>query len=178
MNFTESDRDKKCADLYAGEKSRSFMLHLVRAYAFIPNVKPVSKFKEGQRSRCATCGAKLADFHGMLNVGDTQVVTDEVMKELISKVDVNHDMVAGNLRIAFEGDETSTCLCADCVKAVNKFATNACAAGDPVINRTVSSMRDKALGAEPKPKYRYQSSTEVQTLADLPGFSQLLEKNK
>jgi hypothetical protein len=178
MNFTESDRDKKCADLYAGEKSKSFMLHLVRAYALLQNVKPVRKFKEGQRSRCATCGAKLADFESMLNVGDTQIVTDEMMDDLITKVDVNHDMVTGNLRIAFEGDETSTCMCADCVKAVNKFAINACAAGDPSVNRTVSSMRDKALGVDHKPKYRYQSSTEVQTLADLPGFSKLLEKNK
>jgi hypothetical protein len=178
MNVTESDRDKKCVELYGGEKSKSFMLHLVRAYALPQNVKPVRKFKEGQRSRCATCGAKLADFEGMLNVGDTQVVTDEMMQELIERVDINHDMVAGNVRIAFEGDETSTCLCADCVKAVNKFAVNACAAGDPVINRTVSSMRNKANGMDDKPKYRYQSSTEVQTIADLPGFRELLAQSK
>lgn len=178
MNVTESNRDKKCVELYGGEKSKSFMLHLVRAYAPLQNVKPVRKFKEGQRSRCAICGAKLADFEQMLNAGDTQVVTDDVMEELIATVTLNHTMVAGNVQIAFEGDETSTCLCADCVKAVNKFTTNACVSGDPVINRTVTSMRDKAEGRSPKPKYRYQSSTEVQTLADLPGFRELLTKSK
>ena len=82
MKKTEEERQQICLDLYEGEKSRNFMLHMVRAYSKMGNVKPVLAFREKQKAKCALCDDKLMDANGAVKaIGETTmevlIVADE-----------------------------------------------------------------------------------------------------
>ena len=138
----------KIDQLYSQAKSRSFVLHLVRAYA------PVSKIQKywGDSSKkenlkCCLCGHPLASIE---EVWGKTIATEGVMEEQMKysmdailnpeahKDDKREDVpivkaIDGKIQ-AFTGDNTETVMCLACAKELIEFTTNMIWRGDKQIN--------------------------------------------
>ena len=182
MKRTDEDRDKLCLSLYEGEKSRNFMLHLVRAYANLNKVKKVIEFKEKQKHRCAICDAKLLSIDEALDVvaKNGTAMGEDMVKSVKAKLDgipePEHPLAKyyKGQTLALEGDSTDTCVCIECAVAVNRFALTRSLNGDKGINKTLTSMREKDAGIVREPRYVYKNVQAAVSLKDAPGFSKLL----
>lgn len=183
MKRTKEERRKLCGDLYAGENSRNFMLHMIRAYAKLDLIKPVVEFREKQRHKCAICDVKLLSMDDAIKTAseNSKEMTDAVIADV--KLRLNGVMPAEHplakfykgQTLAYEGDSTDTCVCVECAVAINEFTTAMILNGDRGVNRTVSSMLDKQNVVVKEERKEHRNVQATQSLADAPGFSKLLE---
>lgn len=183
MKRTEEERDKMLIELYEGEKSRNFMLHIIRAYAKLDKVKKVVTFREKQRNRCVICGDKLIDVDGALKIVTENA--DAIAEKFVESVKT---MVDGGMRddsafdkyykgqtLAFEGDGTDTCVCSHCAVAVSKFTMRKLLEKDKGVHRAVSAEIQKDRpGFEPR--HVHANVAASQTMAEAKGFDKLLAK--
>lgn len=184
MRLNEQERDKLCADLYEGEKSRNFMLHLVRAYAKLDKVKKVWDFREKQKHRCAVCETKLFDITGGLKIlqENNQAIGEAMLAGMKAALNGEHPkdhplskFYKGQAQ-AYEGDETDTCVCISCATAISNFTLRKLTEDDKGIARTVKSMIDKENGVVREPRTEHRNIPAAYSLADAPGFDKLLAK--
>lgn len=186
MKITDEERDKLCLDLYEEEKSRNFMLHLVRAYSRLEKVKKVFAFREKQRKRCTICDAKLLCVDDAIKVvaENSKAMSDAVMSEVKAQleglVQKEHPLAKyyKGQTLAYEGDATDTCVCVECAIAINRFTMRNLLNGDKGISRAVNDMREKEQGIVRQPKYAHHNVPASQSLAEASGFSEMLEKLK
>jgi len=113
--------------LYAEEKSKGFINHLIGAYLPIYKVEKVWTFKSSQRHKCNTCGTKIFDietaFQNMKrNDEKIQAEFGETLRKQVNGEEVkleDHPMykyVTQGAVQAYTGQKTDTCLCHSCVE--------------------------------------------------------------
>lgn len=145
--------DNKFNNLYAQNKSRSFVLHLVRAYLPVHKVKKYWGNYDGgdvvkeEKIRCACCGHPLASIEEIWSktVADQKVMEDQ-MKYFFDSIrnpqaheeDIRNDVpivkaIGGKLQ-AFTGDKTETKMCLQCIKDLLEFTQHKILTGDKQIN--------------------------------------------
>lgn len=182
MIKTHEERLKKCFDLYEGEKSRNFMLHMTRAYSFWKSVNRVFAFREQQRHKCALCDIKLASVteaaeHAFKDEA-ARAASLAIMKSAANiEQPVDETLAKHAVKIAYEGDGTDTCLCDECAVAVKEFAMKSVLDGDKRINRIITELREKESGIVRErrdPKYVHNNVQAAVSMKDAPGFSKLL----
>ena len=194
MINTKEEREKKCGELYTEDKSRKFMLHMIRSYAQIGKVSKVLSFKEGQKHKCALCGVKLVDIDETLtsfqkNVPDMlEAMRTEITNYLANDACIEAPAQVVELRekhlkdsaMAYTGESTDTCICGECAVAIHEFTINEMARGNNDISKVVNSMRKRDMPQSERrdaaPQYVNVKST--QTLGDAPVFSKLLDMFK
>lgn len=184
MKRTDEERDKLCLDLYEGENSRNFMLHLVRAYSKLEKVKKVFAFREKQRKRCTVCDARLLSVEDAIKVvaENSKAMSEDVVAAVKAQVDgvlpKEHPLSKyyKGQTLAYEGDATDTCVCVECAVAINRFTMQRLLAEDKGITRVVRDMREKEQGIVRQPKYAHQNVPAGQPLSEAPGFSEMLKK--
>jgi len=144
----------KFDNLYSQNKSRSFVLHLVRAYLPINKVQKYWGNHDGEsdqlkneKIRCCCCGTPLASIE---EIWSKTVATPGVMEDQMKysidamlnpdahKDDKREDVpivkaINGKVQ-AFTGDKTETKMCLACVKELLEFTQNMILRGDKQIN--------------------------------------------
>ncbi len=186
MKRTDEERDKLCLDLYEGENSRNFMLHLVRAYSKLEKVKKVFTFREKQRKRCAICDARLLSVEDAIKVANenSKAMSEDMLAAIRAQVEgvvpKEHPLAKyyKGQTLAYEGDATDTCVCIECALAVNRFTVSKLLAEDRGISRTVRDMREKEQGIVRQPRHVHKNVPASTPLAEAPGFTEMLQKFK
>ena len=186
MKRTDEERDKLCLDLYEGENSRNFMLHLVRAYSKLEKVKKVFAFREKQRKRCTVCDARLLSVAEAIDVvaQNGKAMAEDAVAAVKAQVDgvlpKEHPLAKyyKGQTLAYEGDATDTCVCVECALAINRFTVKRLLDEDRGITRVVRNMREKEQGIVRQPRHVHQNVPASTPLAEAPGFAEMMQKFK
>jgi hypothetical protein len=132
---------KKLNSLYESEKSKKFVLHLVRAYTPQPVIHKVSSDDGDKKMKCALTGIGLLSIDEILKltIGDPNFGI-ELVKDMVSefkepnkekKIEDNPVVKRLNGKLqGFTGNDTDTCLCWEAIEALYSFITNRVFAGD------------------------------------------------
>jgi hypothetical protein len=185
--------------LYEDPKSKNFVNHLIRAYLPISKPQKVWEFEDKKPHKCNVCNHDLIDLGTVL--GRMQA-SDEFMKDSIDQMRrgiegeeipreehaVIKHLTHGAI-MAWQGEKTTTFLCADCIKALLDMVTTGILMGDKNIIWLTNQMRRDQVFTHFKesPKLNDTEKEEVKeiqkhadkkkmTFADLGVLQQLKEK--
>lgn len=181
MRMTEEARLRLCNEMFEGEKSRNFMLHLVRAYSKPDKVKKLLQFGEKQKHKCTMCDAKLVNLDEAFEVmreNGNKIADDfvESMKQRLDGVVPADNPLAKYYKgktLAYGAEGTDTCMCIECVIAVHKFTLAKLLETDRTIHRTVKDMMDRENGVVREQRPQHINVFAGTALGDLPGFDKL-----
>lgn len=142
--------------LYDDPKSKNFVNHLIRAYLPINKPKKVWEFEANKSHKCNVCGHSLIDLGTVLGrimtskeyMHDTiDQMRRELQGEQIEREDraVIKHITHGAIQ-AWQGEKTTTYLCADCIKDLLDMVTTGILMGDKnIIWITKSMQRDQVF---------------------------------
>jgi hypothetical protein len=184
MRRTDEDRDRLCNDLYDGEKSRNFMLHMVRAYSKLDKIKKIVEFGEKQRRKCTICDVGLLSIDEAVRTlaENGKAIAEDMASNLKAQVDgavaPDHPLAKyyKGKTLAYGADGTDTCVCLKCATAIHRFTLRKLLDGDRSVNRTVKDMIDRENGVSREPRRQHDNVYSGQRMGDLPGFDKLLRK--
>jgi len=150
----ENKTFEKLEKLYAkDEKSKNFVLHLVRAYLPIDKVTKIfDKPADLSKFKCALTGEKLISiaevFEGMQSeefqkdfMNDLKIVIDESGNQV--KQDPAILKITNGRILGWTGKDTNTFLCQDAVQELFNWVATKMLQGDGKINWTIRSMQGK-----------------------------------
>jgi len=185
--------------LYEDPKSKNFVNHLIRAYLPINKPTKVWEFEDRKPHKCNVCSHDLIDLGTV--IGRMQS-TDEFMKDTIEhirkgiagvevpreEVPIIKHITHGAI-MAWQGEKTTTYLCADCIKELLDMVTTGILMGDKnIIWLTNQMKRDQVfthfkespvLNPEEKEKVeviKKQADKKKMTFGDLEVLQQLKAK--
>jgi len=142
--------------LYDDPKSKNFVNHLIRAYLPINKPKKVWEFGANTSHKCNVCGHSLIDLEtviGRIMISKDYMTDtiDQMRRELegekIEREDraVIKHITHGAIQ-AWQGEKTTTYLCADCIKDLVDMVTTGILMGDKnIIWITKSMQRDEVF---------------------------------
>jgi hypothetical protein len=138
--------------LYEDPKSKNFVNHLIRAYLPISKPTKVWAFEDKKPHKCNVCN------HDLIDVGTVMggiMTSEEYMKDTIDqmrrevcdgevipreeKAVIKH--ITHGAILAWQGEKTTTYLCADCIKALLDMVTTGILMGDKNIIWLTNQMR-------------------------------------
>lgn len=186
--------------LYEDPKSKNFVNHLIRSYLPINKPTKVWEFEDKKPHKCNVCS------HDLIDLGTVIVrmhSSDEYMKDTIEqmrkevcegevipreeKAVIKH--ITHGAIMAWQGEKTTTYLCADCIKELLNMVTNGILMGDKnIIWLTNQMKRDQVfthfkespvLNPEEKEKVeviKKQADKKKMTFGDLEVLQQLKAK--
>ncbi len=186
--------------LYEDPKSKNFVNHLVRAYLPINKPTKVFEFPDKNPHKCNVCNHDLIDAGTVMQ---RMFESDEYMKDTIDqmrrevcdgevipreeKAVIKH--ITHGAILAWQGEKTTTYLCADCIKNLLDMVTTGILMGDKNIIWLTNQMRRDQVFTHFKesPKLDSIEKEEVKqiekkaekkkmTFADLGVLQQLKEK--
>lgn len=186
--------------LYEDPKSKNFVNHLIRAYLPINKPTKVWEFEDKKTHKCNVCSHDLIDLGTVL--GRMHESGDEYMKDTIDQMRrglegeeipreehaVIKHLTHGAI-MAWQGEKTTTYLCADCIKQILDMVTNGILSGDKnIVWITKQMQRDQVfthfkespvLNPEEKEKVeviKKQADKKKMTFGDLDVLQQLKAK--
>jgi hypothetical protein len=143
--------------LYEDPKSKNFVNHLIRAYLPINKPQKVWEFEDKKPHKCNVCSHDLIDLGTVL--GRMQSAGDEYMKDSIDQMRRGLDgeeipreehavikhLTHGAI-MAWQGEKTTTFLCADCIKQILDMVTTGILMGDKnIVWITKQMQRDQVF---------------------------------
>lgn len=188
---------KKLDELYSNDKSKNFVLHMVRAY--LPLTKASKVFIKPEKLgkfKCAITGVKLISIDEIFQLMKGEEYQESLMDDLkynaglaLEGKELPEDYVnplvklANGRMIGFQGEETSTYLCQEAIYALFEWVSIKILNGDGKINWTVNKMKNSGLpnlkkkGVLDKPKTSVpKPKRAVNTLGDFGVLGQLKDK--
>jgi hypothetical protein len=143
--------DTAIQKLYDDPKSRNFINHLIRSYLPISKPTKVWEFEDKKPHKCNVCNHELIDLGTVL--GRMQI-SDEFMKDSIEQMRkglngeeiprgehaVIKHLTHGAI-MAWQGEKTTTFLCADCIKNLLDMVSTNLLMGDKNIIWITNQMR-------------------------------------
>lgn len=162
------------------EKSKNFVLHLVRAYMPVEKaIAAINKPEDLKKFKCALTDAKLMNTSEMLEIlksGEYQENYQQALeKELASngsfKIKDHPIQSITNGRIlGFAGKDTNTFLCFDAINALVKWTETRILAGDSKLGWTIRSMKPKN---KPSDKKKVETNNQSYNINNKPASSKL-----
>jgi hypothetical protein len=138
---------KLCED----PKSKNFVNHLIRAYVPINKPTKVWEFEDKKSHKCNVCSHELIDLGTVLGRIQTskEYAKDFVdnLRKQISGEEVKREdnpiikHITHGAILAWQGEKTTTFLCADCIKNLLEMVTTALLLGDKNIIWITNQMR-------------------------------------
>jgi hypothetical protein len=146
---------EKLENLYKkDEKSKSFVLHLIRAYLPVDKCQKVFDIKaaDAPKFKCALTNAKLISineiFTGMQSeefkstfINDLKIQMDENGKQIPTSPAILK--ITNGRILGWQGKDTNTYLCQDAVQELYNWVATKMLQGDGKINWTIRSMQPK-----------------------------------
>jgi hypothetical protein len=186
--------------LYEDPKSRNFINHLIRAYLPINKSQKVWEFEDKKPHKCNVCNHDLIDLETVMG---KMMSSDEYMKDTIDqmrrevcegevipkeeKAVIKH--ITHGAILAWQGEKTTTYLCADCIKDLLDLVQTGILMGDKNLIWIINQMKRDQVFTHFKesPKLDDAEKEEVEgirkkvdkkkmTFADLGILQQLKEK--
>lgn len=117
--------------LYGDEKTKKFVVHLIRAYLPATKVKTLDKWEKGQKHKCVICKTPLVTQLELISKSFDTIAndtTDNLKKSLVGK------------EAAFIGEKTTTCMCGKCVADLLGFVLSKLNEGDKHMAWVVKDM--------------------------------------
>jgi len=144
--------------LYEDPKSKNFVNHLIRAYLPINKPQKVWEFEDKKPHKCNVCSHDLIDLGTV--IGRMHTAGDEYMKDTIDQMRrglidgeqipreehavVKH--ITHGAIMAWQGEKTTTFLCADCIKQILDMVTTGILMGDKnIVWLTKQMQRDQVF---------------------------------
>lgn len=137
--------------LYEDPKSKNFVNHLIRAYIPVNKATKVWEFEDKKPHKCNVCNHDLIDLGTILG---RMHASDEFMKDSIDQLrkGINGEEIPREEHavikhlthgaiMAWQGEKTTTFLCADCIKNLLDMVMNYLLFGDKNIIWITNQMR-------------------------------------
>jgi len=147
-----ADKKTKIEELYANEKSRGFVNHLIHAYLPVYKVTKVWQFEDKKPThKCSVCGQNLLDVETVFarvqkSKDFAGEFVDEIRKDLEGKPTKFEDRfmikhVTQGAVMGWTGEKTTTHLCQQCVQELLDMVMTGIMMGDKNINYQVNKMK-------------------------------------
>lgn len=184
---------EKLDDMYDDEKTKKFIVHLIRAY--LPLHKPhyIVDWQRGQKHKCTICKCQLISYgEFFLKFAEKESFQDfkEYIKAHVEAKEHEHPFAKlfDNKVLAFAGEKTNTCMCFNCVRELLSFTQSKVLQQDKHINWVIRNMvipgiNDKKKDGITDKKYKFDPQNNLKpyyvdegkgmTLGDIPGFEKL-----
>lgn len=146
---------EKLENLYKkDEKSKSFVLHLIRAYLPVDKCQKVFEMKavDAPKFKCALTNAKLICINEIFEGMQSEEFKSTFMNDLKIQMDENGKQIPTSPAIlkitngrilGWQGKDTNTYLCQDAVQELYNWVATKILQGDGKINWTIRSMQPK-----------------------------------
>jgi RNase P subunit RPR2 len=132
MEGKEQTRGERLNNIYSGNSSMKFALHLIGSYSMGKAVVLMEfSTEQSKKKECSLCHAKLIDGESIRRrLRSDNSLTNEYIEHLkdelkgeIESSNPIHKVTEGRA-LAWTGKKTTTTLCFQCVSAVNVFMCN------------------------------------------------------
>lgn len=147
-----ADKKTKIEELYANEKSRGFVNHLIHAYLPVYKATKIWQFEDKKPvHKCSICGQQLLDIETVFQrVQQSREFAgefvDEIRKDIAGKPTKFEDRfmvkhVTKGAVMGWTGEKTTTHLCQQCIQELFDMVTTGLLTGDKNINYQINKMR-------------------------------------
>jgi len=142
----------KIEQLYADEKAKGFVNHLIHAYLPVYKVNKVWVFEDKKPyHKCSICGQELIDIETVFQRVQAShefagEFADQVRKDIAGKPTKYEDRfmvkhITHGAVMAWTGEKTTTCICQKCVQDLLNMVTSGLLMGDKNIAFQIKKMQ-------------------------------------
>lgn len=184
---------EKLDKMYQDQKSKNFVLHLIRAYMPLNKVSKVfMKPEKLSKFKCALTGTKLISIDEIFEIMNSEEYHESFIDDLKYNTGLQEKpddykptllkLSKGRL-MGFQGRDTTTYLCQEAAQCLYDWVSNKIIQGDGKINWTLRQMQEDHFNKanpfskkKPKNKPRNQNKRAKTSLGDIDALKKLKEK--